>query len=58
MSRVDLHLHTTHSDGSCTPSELVRLAHQAGVTALAVTDHDIMTGVAQATAEGSTMGLR
>lgn len=57
MSRVDLHLHTTHSDGSCTPSELVRLAHQAGVTALAVTDHDIMTGVAQATAEGEHYGI-
>lgn len=57
MSRVDLHLHTTHSDGSCTPAELVRLAHQAGVTALAVTDHDIMTGVAQATAEGEHYGI-
>ncbi|MBL8073789.1 MAG: PHP domain-containing protein [Nitrospira sp.] len=57
MSRVDLHLHTTHSDGSCTPAELVRLAHQAGVTALAVTDHDIMTGVAQATSEGEHYGI-
>lgn len=48
MSRVDLHLHTTHSDGSCTPTELIGLAHEAGVTTLAITDHDIMTGISEA----------
>ncbi len=57
MNRVDLHLHTTHSDGSCTPSEVIGLAHQAGVTALAITDHDIMTGVAEAITAGNGYGI-
>lgn len=57
MSRLDLHLHTTHSDGSCTPSEVVGLAHQAGVTALAITDHDITTGIPEAVAAGEQCGI-
>lgn len=57
MSRLDLHLHTTHSDGSCTPAEVVDLAHQAGVTALAITDHDIMSGVAEAITAGNRYGI-
>ena len=57
MSCLDLHLHTTHSDGSCTPAEVVNMAHQAGVTALAITDHDIMTGVAEAIAAGQARGI-
>lgn len=52
MSRLDLHLHTTHSDGSCTPTEVIGLAHQAGVTALAITDHDITSGIPEAIAAG------
>ncbi|MGC4095873.1 MAG: PHP domain-containing protein [Nitrospira sp.] len=57
MSRLDLHLHTTHSDGSCTPTEVVTMAHHAGVTALAITDHDIMTGVAEAITAGQACGI-
>ena len=57
MSRLDLHLHTTHSDGSHTPSEVIGLAHQAGVTALAITDHDIMTGVAEAITAAEPCGI-
>jgi len=57
MSRLDLHLHTTHSDGSCTPTEVVGMAHRAGVTALAITDHDIMTGVDEAVAAGRHCGI-
>ena len=57
MSRLDLHLHTTHSDGSCTPTEVVNRAHQVGVTALAITDHDIMTGIDEATAAGEQRGI-
>lgn len=45
MSRIDLHLHTTHSDGSLSPAEVLRLAHKARVTALAITDHDIVSGI-------------
>jgi predicted metal-dependent phosphoesterase TrpH len=57
MSRLDFHLHTTHSDGSCTPSEVIALAAKAGVTALAITDHDITTGVPEATAAGKDLGI-
>jgi len=57
LSRLDLHLHTSHSDGSSTPTEVIRLAHRAGVTALAITDHDITTGIAEATAVGSELGI-
>lgn len=57
MSRLDLHLHTTHSDGSCTPTEVVGLAHQARVTALAITDHDITSGISEAIAAGEQYGI-
>lgn len=57
MSRIDLHLHTTHSDGSLPPAEVVALAHEAKVTALAITDHDITTGLPEAMAAGETLGI-
>lgn len=57
MSRIDLHLHTTHSDGSQTPAEVIRLAHEAGVSALAITDHDITTGLPEAIAAGQELGI-
>jgi predicted metal-dependent phosphoesterase TrpH len=48
--RADLHLHTTHSDGSYTPAEVVDLAGRSGLAAIAVTDHDTTAGVAEARA--------
>lgn len=42
---IDLHTHTTASDGSCTPGELVALAQSAGVTVLGITDHDTIDGL-------------
>ena len=57
MSRLDLHLHTTHSDGSLAPAEVLRLAHKAGVTALAITDHDIVSGIPEAIATGVELGI-
>ena len=47
---VDLHSHTTASDGTLTPRELVRLAAKHGVRVLAVTDHDSTEGLAEASA--------
>ncbi|HEX2032913.1 MAG TPA: PHP domain-containing protein [Chloroflexota bacterium] len=44
-SAVDLHLHTTASDGTLTPAQLVALARQRGVRVIAVTDHDSTEGV-------------
>src|SRR5206468_3850994 len=47
---ADLHTHTTWSDGSYTPAEVVDLARRSGLAALAVTDHDTTAGVAPARA--------
>jgi 3',5'-nucleoside bisphosphate phosphatase len=57
VSRIDLHLHTTHSDGSLRPSDVLALAKQASVTALAITDHDITTGINEAIAAGRELGI-
>lgn len=57
MSRIDLHLHTTHSDGSLSPADVIGLAHKAGVTALAITDHDIATGIPDAIAIGQDLEI-
>ena len=57
MSRIDLHLHTTHSDGSLRPSDVLTLAKHANVSALAITDHDITTGIPEAMAAGEELGI-
>lgn len=54
---IDLHAHTTASDGSLTPTELVGQAHALGLAALAVTDHDTLGGLAEARAAASVIGL-
>jgi 3',5'-nucleoside bisphosphate phosphatase len=54
---IDLHSHTTASDGQHPPAELVRLAWQAGVRHLAVTDHDTVAGIAAARAAGGSLGV-
>ncbi len=48
MSRIDLHTHTTFSDGSLSPTELVDLANQQGLDILAITDHDTTEGLPEA----------
>src|SRR5215471_9556682 len=45
---IDLHLHTTASDGALSPPELVRRAHAAGLSVIAITDHDTMSGACAA----------
>ncbi len=55
---IDLHTHTTASDGSLTPTELVAAAHAAGLEAVGITDHDTAAGVAEARAAGGRFGLR
>ncbi|MEW6735297.1 MAG: PHP domain-containing protein [Acidobacteriota bacterium] len=54
---IDLHTHTTASDGSLTPRELVMRAARQGVRALAVTDHDTLDGLAEAMAAGREFGV-
>lgn len=48
MHQVDLHTHTTKSDGTFTPTELVDYAIQKGLTAVAITDHDTTEGLDEA----------
>lgn len=55
--KIDLHVHTTASDGTCTPEEVVERARAAGLTAVAITDHDTMAGVAPAIAAGDRLGV-
>jgi predicted metal-dependent phosphoesterase TrpH len=50
LSRIDLHSHTTASDGSLSPEELVALAASLGIEVLAITDHDTTRGVPAAQA--------
>jgi len=47
---IDLHVHSYYSDGTKSPAELVHLASRTGVSAIALTDHDTMDGVAEAQA--------
>lgn len=55
--RVDLHLHTTCSDGSYSPSQVVELADEAGVCAIAIADHDNVDGIDEARSAGKARGL-
>jgi predicted metal-dependent phosphoesterase TrpH len=57
MARIDLHTHSTASDGSLTPEQLVQSAKRQGVTALAVTDHDTIAGLPGAMSEGERIGV-
>lgn len=50
QERVDLHIHTNASDGLLAPGEVVRLALEQGLAAIAITDHDTIAGIAEAQA--------
>ena len=54
----DLHLHSSCSDGSDTPTEVMRAAAARGITMLALTDHDNVSGVPEAMAEAQRIGIR
>ncbi|NTV13777.1 MAG: PHP domain-containing protein [Desulfobulbaceae bacterium] len=57
MLPIDLHTHSSCSDGSLTPRQLVREASLAGLAAIALTDHDSMAGVGEALTAGVEYGL-
>lgn len=57
MKFADLHLHTEFSDGTYTPSELVSKSKKAGLSAIAVVDHDTVSGVASVQEEAKTKDL-
>ncbi len=54
---VDLHVHSNKSDGTFTPKELVSAAEEAGLSAFALTDHDTVSGIDEATAAASRAKL-
>ena len=58
MKLIDLHVHSTASDGSFSPSEVVNLADKAGMTAIALTDHDTVSGVAEAINASADLDLQ
>ncbi|MGZ4105778.1 MAG: PHP domain-containing protein, partial [Tumebacillaceae bacterium] len=57
MQIADLHAHTTASDGTFRPRELVELAKQKGLAAIAVTDHDTTGGLQEAQLAGQELGV-
>jgi hypothetical protein len=54
---IDLHVHTTHSDGTSTPGEVIRYAKEKGLAAIAITDHDCISGVNEAQETGKKIGV-
>ena len=57
MDYVDLHVHSNASDGTCTPAEVVGLAAQADLRAIALTDHDTTAGIPEALLAGAACGV-
>ncbi|MDT0636191.1 PHP domain-containing protein [Spectribacter hydrogenoxidans] len=57
-ARIDLHTHSTASDGTLTPAALVQAAHAGGVRALALTDHDTADGLGEANIAAAELHLR
>ncbi len=55
---VDLHTHSTASDGTLEPAELVRKAMDCGVKALSLTDHDTLSGLKEAAAQASELDMK
>ena len=55
--KVDLHVHTTASDGMLSPAEMVQFAQKRGISVLSVTDHDTIDGVLEAQRAAKTLKL-
>jgi hypothetical protein len=56
--RVDLHVHSNNSDGAFPPADVARIAREAGLDGIALTDHDSTAGVEAARVAGESLGLR
>ncbi|WP_134114287.1 PHP domain-containing protein [Orenia marismortui] len=57
MKKIDLHIHTTASDGSFTPSELLEEAKRRELSTIAITDHDTVAGIEEAIERGKELGI-
>jgi 3',5'-nucleoside bisphosphate phosphatase len=58
VETIDLHVHSTASDGSISPEGVVKRARAAGLHAISITDHDTIAGIAEALAAGEKLGIR
>lgn len=56
MGLIDLHVHSDASDGSFPPAQVVALAKEAGLKAIALTDHDTTAGIPEALKAGESQG--
>jgi 3',5'-nucleoside bisphosphate phosphatase len=54
---IDLHIHSTYSDGSMSPTEVVGAAHRLGLAAISLTDHDTIDGIEEAMHVGADLGV-
>ena len=57
MKRCDLHMHSVFSDGTLSPSELVALAEETGLSAIALTDHNTVLGLKDFMRAGETSSV-
>lgn len=57
MEKIDLHVHSNHSDGTLSPTQLVTLAKEKGLRAFALTDHDTTSGLAEAFSAAEGTGI-
>ena len=57
MTRIDLHTHSTHSDGTFGPAEVIRLGAERDLDVVALTDHDTTDGLPEALATGLEVGV-
>lgn len=58
MLQLDLHIHTTASDGQYTPAEIINLAKAAKLAMVSVTDHDTLEGLPEAKRQASSLGIK
>jgi 3',5'-nucleoside bisphosphate phosphatase len=57
LMTADLHIHTNFSDGIFSPEDVIKKAHEAGLTSIAITDHDTVDGIDRAIAEGKKFNI-
>jgi 3',5'-nucleoside bisphosphate phosphatase len=58
MKKIDLHTHSTASDGLLSPTDLVKRAREKGLYAISLTDHDTLAGVAEALQAGEALAVK
>lgn len=56
--RIDLHTHSTYSDGTLSPAQVVQITHERGVEVMMLTDHDSVSGYEEGRKEAEKLGLR